>query len=43
MEDTLLVALMRGGASDKARHLLNRRLERRSSPRDQRWLAQLDG
>jgi hypothetical protein len=36
-EDTLLVALMRGGETEKACALLHRR----SSPRDTRWRAQL--
>lgn len=37
IEDTLLVALMRSGESDKSRALLDRRLHRRPSPRDSRW------
>jgi hypothetical protein len=37
IEDTLLVALMRGGDTAKARALLDRRLHRRPSPRDARW------
>ncbi|AWN46282.1 tetratricopeptide repeat protein 38 family protein [Methylobacterium terrae] len=37
IEDTLLVALMRGGEAAKARTLLDRRLHRRPSPRDARW------
>ncbi|WP_018262141.1 tetratricopeptide repeat protein [Methylobacterium sp. WSM2598] len=37
IEDTLLVALMRGGEAAKARALLDRRLHRRPSPRDTRW------
>jgi hypothetical protein len=37
IEDTLLVALMRSGATAKARALLDQRLHRRPSPRDQRW------
>lgn len=41
VEDTLLVALMRSGNVEKARALLDRRLHRRPSPRDTRWLAQL--
>lgn len=41
VEDTLLVALMKAGEPAKARALLDRRLHRRSSPRDARWLAQL--
>ena len=41
IEDMLLVALMRGGETAKARALLDRRLHRRPSPRDARWLAGL--
>ena len=41
IEDTLIVALMRSGAADKARARLERRLHRRPSPRDTRWLSQL--
>ncbi|HEY4546153.1 MAG TPA: tetratricopeptide repeat protein [Pedomonas sp.] len=41
IEDTLVVALMRGGEIEKARALLDRRLHRRPSPRDARWRAQL--
>lgn len=41
MEDTLLVALMRAGATDKAQALLERRLHKRPSRRDATWLAQL--
>jgi hypothetical protein len=37
IEDTLLIALMKGGESLKARDLLDRRLHRRPSPRDARW------
>jgi hypothetical protein len=37
IEDTLLVALMRSGETAKARALLDHRLHRRPSPRDQRW------
>lgn len=40
MEDMLLLALMRSGATAKARALLDRRLHRRPSPRDSRWAAQ---
>lgn len=40
IEDTLVVALMRGGEIEKARVLLDRRLHRRPSPRDARWRAQ---
>jgi hypothetical protein len=43
LEDTLLLALMRSGASGKARTLLDRRLHRRPSPRDTRWLGLLPG
>lgn len=41
VEDTLIVALMRDGQAEKARALLDRRLHRRPSPRDARWLANL--
>ncbi|CAN7296613.1 tetratricopeptide repeat protein [Phenylobacterium sp. LjRoot164] len=41
IEDTLLVALMRAGATQKAQALLERRLHRRPSPRDAAWLAAL--
>ncbi len=41
IEDTLLVALMRGGETERARTLLDRRLHRRPSPRDTRWRAGL--
>ncbi|NUT84892.1 tetratricopeptide repeat protein [Pseudomonas corrugata] len=41
VQDTLLVALIRAGEVKKARVLLNRRLHRRPSPRDSRWLAGL--
>jgi hypothetical protein len=41
IEDMLLLALMRGGEAAKARALLDRRLHRRPSPRDTRWLGQL--
>ncbi|HJS85290.1 MAG TPA: tetratricopeptide repeat protein [Acetobacteraceae bacterium] len=41
MEDTLLLALMRSGETAKARALLDRRLHRRPSPRDARWLGLL--
>jgi hypothetical protein len=37
IEDTLLVALMRGGETGKARDMLDRRLIRRPSPRDAAW------
>lgn len=39
IEDTFIVALMRGGELDRARTMLERRLQRRPSPRDARWLA----
>jgi hypothetical protein len=39
IEDMLLVALMRSGASAKARTLLDQRLHRRPSVRDSRWRA----
>ncbi|MBS0560073.1 MAG: tetratricopeptide repeat protein [Proteobacteria bacterium] len=41
IEDTLLLALMRGGEAGKARALLDRRLHRRPSPRDAAWRAAL--
>ena len=41
VQDTLLVAWMRSGDARKARALLERRLHRRPSPRDTRWLGQL--
>jgi hypothetical protein len=41
IEDMLLIALMRSGEAAKARALLDRRLHRRPSPRDTRWLGQL--
>lgn len=39
VEDTLLAAWMRSGEAAKARALLEKRLHRRPSPRDSRWLA----
>ena len=39
-EDTLVVAYLRAGRLEPARQLLNRRLERRPSPRDETWLTQ---
>ncbi|HEY7842235.1 MAG TPA: tetratricopeptide repeat protein [Bradyrhizobium sp.] len=39
IEDTFLVALIRSGDLPRARALLDRRLHRRPSPRDTRWLA----
>jgi hypothetical protein len=41
LEDMLLLALMRSGEATKARALLDRRLHRRPSPRDTRWLGLL--
>ena len=41
IEGTLLLALMRSGATARARTLLDRRLHRRPSPRDARWRGQL--
>ena len=41
VEDTLLVSLMRSGEAAKAAALLDKRLHRRASPRDARWLSQL--
>lgn len=38
VEDTLLLAFMRSGETAKACALLDRRLHRRPSPRDARWL-----
>lgn len=38
-EDTLLEAYLRAGRSEPARVLLSARLQRRPSPRDERWLA----
>ncbi|MGW7431727.1 FAD/NAD(P)-binding protein [Streptomyces sp. NPDC054861] len=43
VEETLLYALMEAGHSDAARHLLQERLDRRSSPLDSRRLADLPG
>jgi hypothetical protein len=39
IEDTFIVALMRGGELARARTLLDQRLHRRPSPRDARWMA----
>jgi hypothetical protein len=39
IEDTFIVALMRAGELPQAHLLLDRRLHRRPSPRDVRWLA----
>ncbi len=41
VEDTLLVALVRSRQTVKARALLDRRLHRRPSARDTRWLGRL--
>lgn len=41
VEDTLLVALIKSGATERARTLLDSRLHRRLSLRDRRWLAAL--
>jgi Tfp pilus assembly protein PilF len=41
IEDTLIVAQMRSGEAAKARERLERRLHRRPSPRDTRWLSEL--
>ncbi|MFI1941977.1 FAD/NAD(P)-binding protein [Streptomyces purpureus] len=41
VEETLLYALVEAGQSDAARHLLEERLDRRSSPLDSRRLAAL--
>ncbi|HHH9650073.1 TPA: tetratricopeptide repeat protein [Pseudomonas aeruginosa] len=41
LEDTLLVSLMRSGEAQKARALLDKRLHRRPSVRDARWLNSL--
>ena len=39
IDDTFIVALIRSGDLPRARALLDRRLHRRPSPRDRRWLA----
>lgn len=39
IEDTFIVALMRGGEFARARAMLDQRLHRRPSPRDARWRA----
>ncbi|MBS0494510.1 MAG: tetratricopeptide repeat protein [Proteobacteria bacterium] len=41
VEDTLLAAWMRAGEAAKARAILQERLSRRPSPRDNRWLASI--
>ncbi|WP_348638275.1 hypothetical protein [Bradyrhizobium sp. ISRA463] len=38
----LLLSLMRSGQSAKARDLLDRRLHRRPSQRDARWMRQVE-
>jgi hypothetical protein len=43
VEDTLLFALIEAGDCAAARALLNRRLDRRPSPRELSRLAHLDG
>ena len=40
-EDTLIVAYLRGGYTEKARNLINHRLHRRPSTRDEMWLTQV--
>jgi hypothetical protein len=40
VEDTFIVALMKSGDLQRARELLDKRLHRRPSPRDVRWMAQ---
>lgn len=40
-EDTLLIALLHAGEAAKGRVLLERRLHRRPSPRDERWRSDL--
>jgi hypothetical protein len=42
-EDTLIVAYLRARQSDKARQAIDRRLHRRPSAIDRRWLASLGG
>jgi hypothetical protein len=39
IEDTFIVALMKSGELARARAMLDRRLHRRPSARDARWLA----
>lgn len=43
VEDTLLFALIEAGDCERARALLNRRLDRRPSPRELARLAHLNG
>ncbi len=40
IDDTLIVAYLRGGSPEKARALIDQRLHRRPSARDAAWLAQ---
>jgi pentatricopeptide repeat protein len=42
-EDTLIVACLRGGRPEKARALIDNRLHRRPSRRDEAWRRQADG
>ncbi|MEA2877380.1 MAG: hypothetical protein QOF14_2576 [Hyphomicrobiales bacterium] len=42
-EDTLIVACLRGGQPEKARTLIDNRLHRRPSRRDEAWRRQADG
>ena len=41
-EDMLIVACLRSGETGKARALIHRRLHRRPSARDRKWLAMLE-
>ncbi len=43
VEDTLVVALMRAGETQKAHALIDKRLHRRPSRRDSRWLTSVAG
>jgi hypothetical protein len=40
LEETRIAALLRAGRLDEARRLLDERLDRRRSPRDERWRAE---
>lgn len=42
-EDTLLEAYLRSGRVERAKAMLEERLDRRPSPRDERWMARLPG
>jgi hypothetical protein len=42
LEETRIAALLRADRLDEARELLDARLDRRHSPRDQRWLREAD-